>query len=321
MKIREDGSIQSHATPTWQNVEHNNDVLLYRCMVTKVIYVDDPANISTNGTNPRVMYDCVVLGGFKSGQIISNCRLSSILAGNDSYWERTLRASEKEVSQTRLSDNDGDIVFVQFIQGHKGVPVIVALDNGLNTANQIGSTKDQGPRSLRQYNGVREEINKDGELEIQVKGGTANSEKGSFKPSASALVTTKTSKDEKTTRTYKSGLKLEEDGKNDKITITTNSAVTVEIDGKNNKIILKKGQTIIELDGNGDKISLKGGFVDLGASVSDFAVLFTELLTAFNTHTHTFPYLAGPSPATGTTQPPVAPMPQTVGSLTVKVQP
>lgn len=339
MRLRPDGSVQSSSTPTEANVGRGSDFGMYRCVVTKVIYVGDPANVTTNSSNPRVLYDCVVLGGFASGQILSNCRLSSDLGGTTSFYERVLRACTDDISNSRLSDADGDVVYVQFVQGHTGYPTIVALDNGIVTVGKIGASKDEGPRSIREYNGVRETINKDGELIQEVKGGVPDSDKGGFEPNSSVLITTKISKDEKVTRTFKSGLtivedgagdkitktlkggiSIVEDGKADKVTITTAGGAIVDIDGAGGKITLTKGSTIIELDGNGDKISLKGGFVDLGASVSDFAVLFTELLTAFNTHTHMYvlPAIpAGPAPTT----PPVAPMMQTVGSQTVKVQP
>src|SRR5690349_17664353 len=106
MKTRIDGSIQSSATPTYANQHPVEDFGLYRCVVTKVVYVDDPSNITTNAQNPRVLYDCVVLGGFASGQILSNCRLASTFGGNNSYWERTLRACSKSITQNRLSDLD-----------------------------------------------------------------------------------------------------------------------------------------------------------------------------------------------------------------------
>lgn len=299
MKIRHDGSIQSGMTPTPSNVGRQDDFAIYRCMVTRVIYVDDSSNITANSSNARVLYDVVVLGGFSSGQIISNCRLASIFGGDTSYFERILRAASNDVSKTKLSSADGDIVYVQFVQGHTGYPVIIALDNGINTKGKIGATSSQGPRSLKEYNGVRETINKDGEFQLDIKGGSSNSEKGSFTPNSDSQITVKADKD-------------------GKYTITTKSGATIEIDGPGNKITLLKGSTIIELDGNGDKISLKGGFIDLGASVSDFAVLFTELLTTFNSHTHNAPQApAGVLPTT----PPLAPMLQTVGSLTVKVQP
>lgn len=320
MKLRSDGSVQSSATPTPENLR-SQDFALYRGLVTRIIYVDDPANITKNSQNPRVLYECIVLGGFASGQVISNCRLSSDLGGESGYFERTLRAASNSISGGRLSEADGDIVFIQFVQGHTGYPVIVALDHGIHTADKIGAKLSEGPRSVRQFNGVRETINKDGELILQVHGGSAVSEKGRFDAAATPLVTTTVSKDEKLIRTFKSGLNITEDGVGDKVTITTKSGVTVTIDGAGNKVILAKGATIIELDGNGDKISLKGGFVDLGASVSDFAVLFNELLSTFNSHTHPFAYSAGPSPAIGVSNPPTAPMLQTVGSQTVKVQP
>lgn len=303
MRLRRDGSVQPGATPTPDNVGSAPDYALYRCMITKVTYVDDQANISSNSTNARVLYDVVVLGGgFSAGQVISNCRLASDLGGNSSFNERVLRASSKNVSETKLSDCDGDIVYVQFIQGHRGFPVIIALDNGINTSKSIGASKSQGPRKLRQYNGVREEINKDGEWILSRRGGSSDSVNGSFEPGSQDLVS----------------LKLD---KNEKFTVVASGGVTIELDNKTSKISIKKGSTIIELDGNGDKISLKGGFVDLGSAVSDFAVLFTELASAFNDHKHVFPYSAGPTPSVGTTQPPTAPLLSSVGSTTVKVQP
>ena len=316
MRMRGDGSIQSGNTPTYQNVGRNDDEAMYRCIVTKVVYVDDPANITANGQNPRVLYDVVVIGGFASGQVISNCRLSADLAGNSTFYERILRSNSTELSKTRLSDCDGDIVFVQFVQGHTGFPVIIACDQGIKTT--VGAKKADGPRSVREYNGVREEITKDGEYILSIKGGKADAEHGGFAPGTAALVSTKISKDETITTTFKSGLAVAQDGKNDKYTITTKGGASIVVDGTGGKITLTKGSTIIELDGNGDKISLKGGFIDLGSSVSDFAVLFTELLTAFNSHTHLVPQApAGTLPS----MPPIAPMLQTVGSQTVKVQP
>jgi hypothetical protein len=319
MRIRRDGSVQSGATPTLMNVGREDDMGLYRCMVTKVIYADDAANITANSQNPRVLYDVVVIGGFASGQVISNCRVATDLGSNNSYEERTLRASNKELSKDRLSDCDGEIVYVQFNQGHTGFPVIVRMDQGIKTGPSIAATKAQGPRKLTQFNGVEEQIDKDGVVTQKVKGGTADSEQGAFEPAAAPVITTTIDpKLEKIIRTFKSGLSITEDGKSDKVTVTTKGGATILIDGTGGKITISKGSTSIEIDGNADKISLKGGFIDLGSSVSDFAVLFTELLTAFNTHTHLVPQApAGMLPS----QPPIAPMLQTVGSQTVKVQP
>lgn len=266
MRIRPDGSIQPTATPTYQNAGRKEDHAIYRCMITKVIYVDDPLNITTYSPNPRVLYDVVVLGGFASGQIISNCRLASDLGGNDAYWERTLRASRKKVSKSKLAEQDGDIVFVQFVQGHTGFPVITALDQGLNTTLKIGATKAQGPMSLRQFNGVWEQINKDGELILKIKGGKADSDTGAFAPSSTSLITTKFDKNEKYTRTFKSGLAITEDGKNDKFAVANKAGA---------KLNLTK-----------DKIAFGSGSVEL---LDKFSALMTQLetlLTSMATETH-----------------------------------
>ena len=316
MKLRSDGSVQSGSAPTADR-SRKEDFGLYRCVVTKVIYVDDAANISSNSSSARIMYDVVVLGGYASGQIISNCRLSSDLGGESGFYERVLRYCSSEISRGRLSDADGDIVYVQFIQGHTGYPVITALDNGIHTSDKIGASSSVGPRMIREYNGVRETINNSGEWIQEVKGGTAEPSTGKFTASASPLVSTVISKDEKYTQTFRSGLNLVIDGAGDTAVLTTRSGVKVNVNGAGNKITLEKGGTIIELDGNGDKISLKGGFVDLGSSVSDFVTMFTELATAFNSHYHLVPQ--APS-GTLPSQPPAAPLPQSVGSTTVKVQ-
>lgn len=266
MRVRSDGSVQSAATPTYQNSGRTEDYAFYRCMVTKVVYADDPANISTNGQTPRVMYDVVVLGGFASGQIISNCRLASDLGGNDTYWERTLRASEKDVSKTKLSECDGDVVFVQFIQGHTGYPIITMMDQGINMTKTktgiLGAKLADGPRSIRLYNGVWEEIDKDGQLTQKIFGGKANADKGSFVPASEPLVTFKTDKTQKHSRIFKAGLSIVEDGVNDKVTITTKGGMVFTINGTGDKVELTtKGGAKLTVDGTADKIDMvsKGG--------------------------------------------------------------
>lgn len=257
MKLRRDGSIQSSLTPTVSNVGRKDDYAIYRCMITRVIYTDTPGNITLNSSNPRVLYDAVVLGGFASGQIISNCRLSTELGGTYTFYERVLKASVKDISGSRLSDGDGDIVFVQFVQGHTGYPVIVGLDNGISPVETGAKTSD-GPRSVKQYNGVREEINNFGEYEMRVKGGTADKEKGGFVPASSPLLVVKASKDEKYTRTFKSGLTITEDGKNDLVKVNTAGGVTITVDGKNDEIILETKA--------GSRLRLKQAKVALGAN-------------------------------------------------------
>lgn len=174
MRQRWNGSMQSSNTPTWDKTGIlKEDYNQYRCMVIKVIYADDPQNITKNSQNPEVLYDVVILGGFNTGQILSNARVSSGLGGNSNYSERTLTSTSKDISKTRLSEQDGDIVLVEFIQGHDGYPFIVGTAKGPH--NRIAATRALGPRSIEEYNGLVTEINNFGEYTVTRKGGSVAS--------------------------------------------------------------------------------------------------------------------------------------------------
>ena len=315
MRQRWDGSVRSSNAPTYdQQGLQRDDFGLYRCMVIDILYVDDEKNISKNAKNPEVLYEVVILGGHATGQTLSYCRLASYLDGNSNYSERTLKKTTKDVSKVKLQDHDGDVVYVQFIQGHDAYPVIISMARGIQ--QKIGAKKADGPRFIQGYNGLETLIDNKGNRTTTMKGGKTTN--GEFKANDAAAITELwDAENEKTVRTYKSGLSITEDAKSDKIEIKTSGGAVATIDGKGNKISIKAGAAEILIDGASGKISIKGDMVDLGTSVSDFVTQFTQLATAFNTHTHMVPQ--APS-GTLPSMPPMAPLLSTVGSQTVKVQ-
>lgn len=338
MRERFDGSLQSTNVPTSQNVTNRDDDTMYRCMVVKVLFTDDKDNITTNADNPEVLYDVVILGGGPAGQIISNCRLSSILGGNNNYYERILRGSSKKLNTVRLNEHDGDIVFIQFIQGHSAYPVIIALDKGIKT-NYTPATKEDGQRLQWQFNGIFQEINKSGEYCLVRHGGSIVD--GVFVPNKEVSYSKKLLKNEiveerfftgmknywdgKTdihTREYEGGLKITEDGKSDKVEISTAGGALIEVDGKSGKITITAKDTIVEIDGDSGNIKLSGKSIDLGASVTDLVTKFMDLATEFAMHTHPYIDATGPAatPVPSVTMPPTAPLIASIGSQTVKVQ-
>lgn len=314
MKTRWNGSIQSSNTPTYNKIGiGREDYATYRCMVIDTLYADDDKNISKNSKNPEVLYECIILGGAASGQVISYCRLASYLGGDVNYSERTLSKSTKDVSKVKLADHDGDVVYVQFNQGHDAYPMIIAVAKGIN--DKIAAKKADGPRFIESYNGVETLITNKGERATTLRGGTTTD--GRFKSNTDVIIKEEWLADEKIVRTYKTGMTVTEDGKNDKVEIKTSGGVVTSLDGKGNKISIKAGSTEIVIDGGSGKISLKGDMIDLGTSVTDFVTKFTELASAFATHFHMVPQApSGVLPS----QPPVAPLLSTVGSQTVKVQ-
>lgn len=313
MRTRWNGSVQSSNTPTYNKTGiAREDYATYRCMVIDTLYVDDDKNISKNSKNPEVLYECVILGGAASGQIISFCRLASYLGGDVNYSERNLSKSTKDISKVKLADHDGDVVYVQFNQGHDAYPMIIGLAKGIN--DKIAAKKADGPRFIEAYNGIETLISNKGERTTTLRGGETTD--GRFKAGVDSIIKEEWLKDEKIVRTYKTGMTVTEDGKNEKVEIKTSGGVVTSLDGKGNKISIKAGSTEIVIDGGSGKISLKGDMIDLGTSVTDFVTKFTELASAFATHFHMVPQApSGVLPS----QPPVAPLLSTVGSQSVKV--
>jgi hypothetical protein len=310
VRQRWNGSIQSSNTPTYDKTGlTREDYAMYRCLITDVLYVDDDKNISKNAKNPEVLYEVAILGGWASGQTLSFCRLAPY------FGERTLKATSKDISKDRLEEQDGDVVYVQFIQGHDAYPVIIGIAKQFSDAT--GAKKSDGPRSRDEYNGLETLIDNKGNFTQTMMGGKTDD--GVFTAGEDGIVIEEwKAEDEVVTRTYKSGLVVTEDGKNDKVDITTSGGVQTTLDGKSNKITIKAGSSEIDIDGGSGKISIKGEMVELGSSVSDFVTMFTQLASAFGSHFHMAPQApAGTLP----TSPPTAPLLTSVGSQTVKVQP
>lgn len=310
MKIRRDGSIQSNNVPTFNNVQKRQDFGIYRCMVIAAKFADDTNNIAMNSKTVRVFYDVVIIGGLASGQILTNCRLLPQIGGDTGFYERILTPATKSVSGSRLTDQDGDIVFVQFIQGHTGYPIIVGFDNGISNAyHELSGAKIDSTIVLRSLDHTHyKELHKDGTLR----------ESAGFLVGEPAAIDTITNPNEELrTTNFRSGMTITEDGKNDLFEVATSGGTTVLVNGNSNTIEIKSGSATIILDGNSGKISLQGNFIDLGTSVTDFVTKFTALATWANTHTHMVPQTpSGVQPSA----PPLMPLLVTASSQTVKVQ-
>lgn len=341
---RSDGSVESANTPTRERLYKDLDSRIFKVLITKVFYTDNSRNLSFGGQNPEVIYEGVTIGGKTEGRSVINIRDASYLSGGkNNYSERIYRAASRPISgetSTPLNKQDGDVVYVAFINGDPQFPIIVGAATHPLDADNTGATKEDGPVARWEYNGIFFKVDKGGNMTLTRKGGEFKSKEGYFEPEADGdkvtfkieaqKMTTTFGKDvikktedgdnEKVTLEFKSGLKMEYDGKNDKVLFTLQGGVEVLADGKSKLVTLTAGETKVNIDGNSGKVHIDGDLVDVGKSVSDLAVLFTELASAFDAHTHMFPYNAGPSPAVGTTQPPTAPLLQSVASKSVKLQ-
>lgn len=355
---RGDNSIESANTPIRDSYSDERDYAVYRAVVIKRKYVDDIQNLSKGSVNPTMMYDVQILGGYKEGTIIPNCRVVTPLGGRFNFSETILKPATKPLSKTGLHKTDGEIVYVAYVGGDPVAPIILGGGNHPLDEDKTGAKKADGPRYRHQFNGILTEIDKDGKYTLTRLGGTYNETTGEFEPDADGkavvvkyhanrilrsvksetVVDVLEGADETATRYFATGLQVKEDGKNDKTTTTTKGGLVVTTDGQNDKWeVTTAGGAKITVDGKSGKvdidssganisidksgnIKLNGDFVDLGSAASDFVPLFLELATAFAQHTHSFTDITPGGPVPSVTGPPTAPLLSTVGSSSVKVQ-
>ena len=323
-------AIASANTPTPLNNFSRMDNNLYRCMVTRVCYVDDPMNVTTNAVNPQVLYELVVLGGFKEGQQITNARLASWLGGQYNYAERILRAASTPLNEMPLEEQDGDIVFVQFIQGDRLAPIIVGLGTQQLDGDGTGARIADGMVWVEQFNGVETRIDKDGNYSVIRKGGEETD--GVFVPNETEADFTgqfNLTDEQLILKNDASTITL--DKSSNTIVISNESGDGITINANSGAInIVNSGGIEINLTSSGltiaggsaatitaDQISLNAGMVNVGEGASFKATIFENLKSAFESHVHQVPQAtAGILPS----QKPLQPLLPDVGSNSVRVK-
>lgn len=274
---RRDGSILSAALMGGQHRKAVElDFGMYRCMVTKVYYVDDEGNLTFE--NKQVTYDVLVLGGRKEGQVIPNVKAASLLGGQYNYHERIYRATEFPFSgptKKPLNEHNGDIVYIQFVNGNTSLPVIIGAGVSTLDKTTTGATKEDGHVFREQYNGIKKSINKEGDLTLERFGGEWDPEAGYFKPAEEAETIIKLQKEEKLTINFKSGMVLSIDGKEDKVTATT---------GNSDYLELSKDEGVIARTQTGATLTLKNGKVALGGPTAELLEEISNSLQELISH-------------------------------------
>lgn len=279
---RRDGSIQSANLPAYNKMAKNRvdkDFSVYRCMITKLFFVDDHANNPTY-ENQQVTYEAVILGGPKEGQILQNVKAMSDYGGVYNYSEKIYRpTSTKNLEEKPISEQDGDIVFIQFIQGNTRAPVIVGAGVQPQDLDFTGSTTDDGFVSQSQYNGVYQLINKNGEYIVTRKGGSLDPNSGVFVPDQTGNLASFQLKDEKIIHSVGGDVVTSTmDGAANSMTIAFKSGLTVTLNGAADSAQIKTS--------GGGELNIVGGKIALGATSAElfdqFSKTLAKLIAFFN---------------------------------------
>lgn len=329
---REDGSIQSSNV---QPGTGGRDYTIYRCQVTKVVYTDNPLNVTKDAKNPQVLYEAIIVGGKNDGFVFSNCRDATKRFGSGTHYEeRILQASPKKMNlqspdSEEPKNQPGDMVFVALVNGDYNLPIIIGLETSPLDEESTGAEKAEGPRWIYEYNGVLVAYNNQGDLTITRKGGELDEETGVFTPDEEGDTATIALTENVIDITANSGGEdgptgVKIDGENDAITITMAGGQIVTIDGTGDSFeITTKGGSSIKVSGDPDQIllktaggvelNLKEGKVAIGDSTAELLQQISDTLDKIATfmtnvdatHTHLgnlgFP-TSPPTPATGFTQ-------------------
>ena len=192
-------------------------------------------------------------------------------------------------------------------------PMIVGMGTQPKDGDKTGATIDDGPRWVEEYNGIKTEINKDGEYSLVAKGGELDMENNTFTPAeGTELSSIVLDKNKKITILAGDGTSAVLDGSSDSVTISTSGGLSIEISASGININADSGNVTVAAN----QINLNSGMVNVGEGASFKATIFENLKAAFEGHIHQVPQaMAGILPS----QPPIQPLLPSVGSNTVKI--
>ena len=288
-EILRDGSVLSTNTiRSYENINRYNYSSLCIAVILEVIYIDDPRSVSRS----MVEYNVKVDDGLKAG-FYNNVVALPNLGGIFNFSDKVYKGREKSFQNKNSLDikcssslntmtrfeHDGDQVVLGFLDGNVSAPIILGSWNNCNIYFPMARRED-GTRFLEEFNGVRTEINKEGEWSLTYLGGVRDLKTKKTKRHNTAPTQMKIDKDgsfelTQATDVEQYGKKVTTNSVLNKIKLSRNKTLHIKIGnhtvlvednaGKENIIITHKkgGKVVLDTQGN-IKISTNGGhFMEL----------------------------------------------------------
>lgn len=296
--------------------------------IEKIHFVDDATNISKQ----FVEYDVSVRNQQGGQTIYKNVRADGDLGGFNDSSDVVLEANEVALKgqldpSNFFGNKNGTIVYISFRDDSLDKPYISGT---AEHPQNKGSTRADGIRWKKEFRGLVQEINKEGEYILTYQsnklpnGRLVRPESGpsvfkidkTGKISHSSVNESVTHEidgaNEAITMRFKSGLIVTVDGAGDKVDITTAGGTNANIDGSADSVKLTTsagGKVTIDA---ASKVVIEAGTIELGEGAAESVVLGDTFKSIYDSHIH--PTGVGPS------GPPTLPLPASVLSDQTKAQ-
>jgi len=218
--------------------------------VEKIIYTDDPTNISKK----FIEYDVSVRDAKGGQSIFKNVRKMSSIFGVNDFEETVLESNEfafsgKLDTSNFFANKNGTTVVLAFLHGSKDKPFIIGT---FDHPKKKGGTKKDGIHKKGEFRGFQWEINKDGDFILTYNG----AKKANGQPANPALskTTFKIGKDGKVQTTTGHRITIENDKGKEKIQVYTAGKQLFEINdltGEESITMVHKKGALFNIDKNG----------------------------------------------------------------------
>jgi hypothetical protein len=171
--------------PTFERLDLSSrtnlkDYGIYKAIIIDILYADDPKNSNKND----VEYKIRILHGSRSGMEYTNVRKLPLLGGYLDFDEEVLQHKQHQIGGSIQGEGaspenyDNSHVMIAFLEGDKKPIILGGWPHPKRPVQ--GSTEEEGKRILKEFNSIRYNINKDGELILTYLGGIRDTE--TFEP-------------------------------------------------------------------------------------------------------------------------------------------
>jgi hypothetical protein len=153
-------------------------VEIHTAVITDILFANDPQNKSKN----QVEYNIRIELGPRHGQPYYNVKAINLYGGmvqvaETIYYPRSNPLKGKENKDgLYMFEHDGSQVIVAFLDAMPNKPIILGGWAHTNSSPLLAAKDTDGIRKLEEFNGIRSEINKDGEYILTYFGGQRDTE-------------------------------------------------------------------------------------------------------------------------------------------------